>query len=268
MKRHQLSIATAFDYSIPIEQQFALIAEAGFSHVSLGGKESHAQYLSVTGRERLKALLKKYNLSIDTIHGPQADMPSSAERLSAVAIAAVALSAPIVVMHPGSFNFPPEQFPERFKAILATCSVLERVANVTGVRFAIENVLPGPATDIIPQVLDRLNPKCFGFCYDSSHDQVGGPRPFDLLNLLKERLIAVHLSDRIRDFVDHVPPGDGFIDWKALTSILQTAPFTGPLLFEVEIEHSAEKDPQRFLKLAYERACQIEAMIRPARHNK
>ncbi len=32
-----------------------------------------------------------------------------------------------------------------------------------------------------------------------------------LLAQLRHRLIAVQLSDRIRDFVDHVIPGEGFI---------------------------------------------------------
>jgi sugar phosphate isomerase/epimerase len=139
---------------------------------------------------------------------------------------------------------------------------LDNVAEDTGILFAIENVLPGPATDIVPQVLDKLNPKHFGFCYDSSHDQIGGPRPFDLLKSLKERLLAVHLSDRIREFVDHVPPGEGFIDWIELTAILQTAPLPDTLLFEVAIEHSTEKNPKRFLQMAYECACQVDAMIR------
>jgi sugar phosphate isomerase/epimerase len=264
MNQPQVSIATFFDYAVPIEEQLPLVAEAGFSHLSLGGKEPHSDHLSVTGRQRLKKLLQQYNLSIDTIHGTQADKPDSAERLTAVAISARDLSVPVVVMHASSWDFPAEQLPERLEAVLKMCSVLERVAEDTGVLFAIENVMPGPATDIVPQALNWLNPKYFGFCYDSSHDQIGGPKPFDLLESLKERLIAVHLSDRIREFVDHVPPGEGFIDWTSLTAILRTAPFTGPLLFEIATEHSIEKDPKCFLKLAYERACQIEAMIRPA----
>jgi hypothetical protein len=100
----------------------------------------------------------------------------------------------------------------------------------------------------------HLNPDRFGFCYDSSPDQIGGPRPFDLLVELRDRLIAVQLSDRIRDFVDHVIPGEGFIDWHVLASVLRTSSFRGPLLFEVSMTHSAEKDPSRFLRLTYDRA--------------
>lgn len=260
-----MSIATFFDYAVPLEQQIPWVAEAGFSHLSLGGKETHSNLLSPSGRQRLRDLLRKHNLSLDTIHGPQADRPDSPERLGVVARAAAELGAPVVVMHASSWDFPREQLPQRLEAVLKTCSVLEQLAKDTGVVFAIENVLPGPATDIVPLALEQLDPHYFGFCYDSSHDQIDGPRPSDLLDSLKDRLVAVHLSDRIREFVDHVLPGEGFIDWKTLTTALRASSFTGPLLFEIATEHSQEKDPKRFLQLAFERACEVERMVRPER---
>lgn len=64
--------------------------------------------------------------------------------------------------------------------------------------------------------LARLDPALFGFCYDSAHVQIDGPRPFQLLDDLQDRVIAVHLSDRLRAFTDHVLPGEGFIAWDAL----------------------------------------------------
>ena len=35
MNKPAISISTAFNYAIPLEQQMPLVAEAGFSHVSL-----------------------------------------------------------------------------------------------------------------------------------------------------------------------------------------------------------------------------------------
>jgi sugar phosphate isomerase/epimerase len=69
--------------------------------------------------------------------------------------------------------------------------------------------------------------------------------------------MAVHLSDRVREFVDHVPPGDGFIDWPTLCQTLRTTPFQGPLLFEVMVTHAAEKDPARMLRRTYVRGSQL-----------
>ena len=103
----------------------------------------------------------------------------------------------------------------------------------------------------------RLDPAVFGFCYHSAHDQIGGPRPFTLLRRLGVRLIAVQLSDRIRDYVDHVLPGDGFIDWPGLCAELRQSAFRGPVLLEVATTHSAEKDTRRFLRRAHASACQL-----------
>jgi sugar phosphate isomerase/epimerase len=250
-----LSISTAFDYEIPIDVQIPLIAEAGFTHISLGEKEAHSGYLSQARRDDLKGLLDQQSIRIDTIHGPRADQPGSIELFSAVAEAAEDLSASIVVVHGGPFGFPEAELPARLDALLRTCEALQPVAQITGVIFALENVLPGPATDLVRQALPSLHPKHFGFCYDSSHDQIGGPKPFDLLAELKDRVVAVHLSDRIREFVDHVLPGEGFIDWRTLCKLLRVTRLAGPLLLEVMVTHSVEKQPDRFLKLAYERGC-------------
>jgi len=58
---------------------------------------------------------------------------------------------------------------------------------------------------------------------------------------LRGRLIAVQLSDRIRDFVDHVLPGEGFIDWGAVCEQLRLARFDRPLLLEVSTTTAAIK---------------------------
>jgi sugar phosphate isomerase/epimerase len=116
----------------------------------------------------------------------------------------------------------------------------------------LENVTPGPATEVVRRAILETDPAAIGFCYDSSHDQIGGPNEFELLLELRERLVAVHLSDRVREFVDHVIPGEGFIDWSKLCPILASARITFPLLLEVMTTNCVEKDPLRFLSQAFE----------------
>ncbi len=97
------------------------------------------------------------------------------------------------------------QLPRRLNVVRSACTALEPLLEQTGVVLAVENVLPGPATELVRLLLPDVDPQHFGFCYDSSHDQIGGPRPFGLLADLRDRVRAVHLSDRVREFVDHVP---------------------------------------------------------------
>jgi sugar phosphate isomerase/epimerase len=264
MLERGLSISTAFDYQIPIETQIPLIAQAGFTHISLGERAEHSNYLSHQGRRHLKALLEQHALRIDTIHGPRADRPNSVTVLTKVAEAALDLSTPVIVFHGGPFSFNEAELPSRLDTLLRVCEALRPIAAQSGIIFAIENVMPGPATDLVRQALPQLDPKHFGFCYDSSHDQIGGPKPFDLLVELVDRLVAVHLSDRIREFVDHVIPGEGFIDWQSLAELLRQSSFAGPLLLEVLVTYSGEKAPSRFLEFAYQAGSRLHDQIRLA----
>ena len=257
MSRPELSISTVFDYGIPIQAQISLIAEASFTHISLGAKESYSACLSRESRSHLKELLDEHSLAVDTIHGPSPDRDDSIDLLAKAARAACDLSAAVVVLHGGPFNFEKDELAGRLDALLRCCEAVQPVASEAGVVFALENVMPGPATDIVRQALPKLDPRHFGFCYDSSHDQIGGPRPFDLLEELGDRLVAVHLSDRVREFVDHVPPGDGFIDWGTLCTLIRRSSFAGPVGLEVMVANSFEKDALEFLKLTHERGGQI-----------
>lgn len=258
--RPKLSISTSFDYDIPIARQVLLVAEAGFTHISLGENHEHSGYRDPARRRALKALLDKVGLGLDTIHGPRVDQVGERSLTRAID-AAAELGASVVVAHGGPFDFPSSEMAERRKALWRGCAAIEPMLEQTGVVLALENVMPGPATDVVRQALPELDPHHFGFCYDSAHDQIGGPRPFELLDALQSRVCAVHLSDRVREFVDHVPPGDGFIDWPALCQILRGSPFRGPLLLEVMVMHSCEKDATRLLRVAYERGCSLQRRI-------
>lgn len=120
----------------------------------------------------------------------------------------------------------------------------------TGVLLALENVMQGPATDLVRRALHDLDPAVFGLCYDSSHDQIDGPRPFDLIDDFRNRIFAVHLSDRIKAHVDHVIPEEGFIAWPEMCQKLHIARYSGPILMEVIMTHSRFQTPGDFLHRA------------------
>jgi sugar phosphate isomerase/epimerase len=257
--KRNLSISTCFDYSVPIETQIPLIAKAGFTYVSPGGSRKHFDVFSKEARQNLLKLLDKYGLKMDTIHGPLSGI--DIEEMKQIAAAAVELKALAVVVHCSSFEMPEAELALRLPQLKNDCRELSKIYEETGIAFALENMAPGPATELVRQTLLENDYPGIGFCYDSSHDQIDGPRPFTLLEELKDKLIAVHLSDRINPFTDHVPPWDGFIHWDELCPILKGCHIAFPLLFEVTTTFSAEKDPVKFLKLAYERACKVWDMV-------
>ena len=254
MNHPKTSIATAFAYDCPLEDLLPLIAEAGFTHVSLGAQEPHSSYLGDARRSGLRNLLLDCDLHIDTIHGKPLHLPQADSTLAATVESAAFLEVPTVVVHAGPFVLEPKEMHEHLEAALATCEALTSTFQDNGVKLALENVHPGPATDLVRRTLDSLPSDVFGFCYDSSHDQMGGPKPFTLLEDISDRLLALHLSDRVREYVDHVIPGDGFIDWENLCGLIRNTDYGGPVTLEVLTEHSRVKERDEFVRLAFEQA--------------
>ena len=89
--RRMPSLSTSVNYDLALEEQLPLIAVYGFTLVSLGGREAHADYRSRAGRERLTALLRSHALALDTIHGPRIEPPEGLALLAATVEAAADL---------------------------------------------------------------------------------------------------------------------------------------------------------------------------------
>ena len=205
----------------------------------------------------MRNLLRDCNLNMDTIHGKPLHLPRADSTLAATVESAAFLDVPIVVVHAGPFVLKPTEIHEYLEVALATCEALTSILRDNGVKLALENVHPGPATDLVRRALYSLPRDVFGFCYDSSHDQMGGPRPFTLLEDMSDRLLALHLSDRVRAYVDHAIPGDGFIDWENLCRLIRNTDYGGPVTLEVLTKHSRVKERKEFVRLAFEQAARL-----------
>jgi sugar phosphate isomerase/epimerase len=254
----ELSISTSMNYDIPLETQFALIHEAGFTHVSIGGNYEHSSILNPDNWGRLSKLLFANKLAIDTIHGTVLDKENALTVNEILAKAAKHFGVPVVVVHASSFAFHPESEADRKSKLKSVITDLHRIANENNLVFAVENVLPGVATDLVEWFIREANSPYIGFCYDSAHDQIDGPHPFHLLTRLKDKVKAVHLSDRSREFVDHQIPGEGFIDFDGICALMKQSDFTPPLLMEVMTANSTYgQDIEKFISLTYDRACEI-----------
>ena len=94
-----MSVVTSFNDQIPLEDQVWLIAEASFTHLSLGARDDHRPYRSAAGRVRITALLRTHGLALDTIHRPRLDQPDGVEVLSQAAEVAAELGPGVVVVH-------------------------------------------------------------------------------------------------------------------------------------------------------------------------
>jgi sugar phosphate isomerase/epimerase len=239
----QLAIGTCFDYQIPIEAQFAEIAATPFRLVSLGGDAFHSGYLSATGQFRLSAMAQEYGIGIDSLHAPYGvrhdiSLVDSEARMGAVCriamvmASAVELGANTVILHLQSWPADPSS--QSVDTLLRSLEALVESAENMGIRLAAEN-LPGKvARDFLTRALDEFQSDNFGFCYDSSHDQLGPEKPYVILEQYADRLFAVHLSDNDGQDDRHWIPFTGIVNWEQVCYLLGKAGYAHPLLLEVE----------------------------------
>jgi len=264
----QIAIGTCFDYRIPIDQQFAQIAMTPFRSISLGGDPNHSGYLATQGRFRLSGLAEEHGIAIDSLHAPyrrQHDISysdsesrmASVCRIALVMAAAVELGAKTVILHLQSL--PVEAGIQDVDSLLRSLEALVESAENMRIRLAAEN-LPGEAANVfLCRALAEFKSDNFGFCYDSSHDQLGPGKPYEILEEFADRLFAVHLSDNDGLEDRHWIPFTGIVDWERVCYILHKARYAHPLLLEVE--NNGQIPTDEFLAKSAAAAIRLRTLI-------
>lgn len=256
--KYKISITSCYDYRIPIEKQIKSVADAGFSCFSLGADAEHSGIFDCERLKSLKELLDNRQLKVDTVHfSYNLDDDDWENKMKDTMRATKYLKAPIIVVHCTPFEIDKEYYNKTLAELSKRISLLEKMCFEYNVKAALENLAPGYATMTVEELLTISNPDVIGFCYDSSHDQIDGPRPMKLLEDWKHRLMAIHISDRIKSFTDHVLPGEGFVKFEEMIQIMKTAKIDFPFLMEVETTHSKYKQEDEFLKNAYSEAYKL-----------
>jgi sugar phosphate isomerase/epimerase len=81
-------------------------------------------------------------------------------------------------------------------------------------------------------VLDRLPVEGTGICLDTSHTSLGASL-FEVIERFGSRIVHVQASDNRGVTDDHLPPGEGGIDWRRVLSSLNRIGYRGVFLLEV-----------------------------------
>ena len=194
----------------------------------------HLQQLSGDNKpiEKIKAKLEEYSLSC-SFHGPFLDLSPAAydPEIAAVTKArfleifaiAETLQPEVIVLHSGyerwRFN---QNINLWLEQSLSFWGSLVKRAVDTGNAIAVENIFettPGG----LRILFDEINSPAFGGCFDIGHWNLFAKMDLsEWLALLQKHIIAFHLHDNRGKFDDHLVPGDGFIDFAALKSLVET----------------------------------------------
>ena len=260
--KKQISVSTSFNYGLPIENQVQMISNAGFSHLTLGSNLDHFNYFDSDDRLKLLRILNNNNLFIDTIHGKSLHQDNNLELLEKTILAAKEFEVKYIVVHISPFMFDKKDYESLFENLKLLKNDLIKLLEKNKIKLALENVFPYHELDLLTEYLKYLNHELIGICYDSSHDQIDGPRDFTFLEKNKTKVMKAHISDRIKEFVDHVIPGEGFINFDKIIEYLKQSAFEFPLLLEVMMTHSRyNSSPELFLSEVYKKGSEIYEKI-------
>ena len=119
-------------------------------------------------------------------------------------------------------------------ATVRTVSPGSRSCAHDGLTLVVESPLPhliGGHPDEFAQILQPLDGRV-GVCLDTGHTALGR-HWHRFVEVSGPRLIHVHASDNRGRFDDHLPPGEGHIDWRDIRDSLRRAKFAGWVMLEL-----------------------------------
>lgn len=210
---------------------------------------THLDYHDAAAVQRAAARIDDLGMQTYSFHAPFApdldiSSPDAVLRERALreilcaAEAAAILQVHYFVIHPGPELAANPPHADRISRMERVVDVLNRVAarcHELGIECVLENKLPhllfGKTSDIL-WILDGLDSLEVGVCLDTGHAALSG----DLQNLLHKlagHLKMLHVHDNTGRGDDHLPPGDGSIDWESLLRTLATNSFHGALILEI-----------------------------------
>lgn len=190
-------------------------------------------------------LCAKYNINIAVLHGTS----GSASNLA----------------------LPPSQH------VLDCMKEILKEAEKNNVKIALEN-LDKPNFEQFRFLMDNIDSKWLGFCYDVGHHHLYYPE-FDIMAKYGDRLIAVHIHDNLMDWEYgydytrdlHMLPFDGKIDFEKVCQKIANTNYDNVVMLELHKESCGDPrtydnvNVEDYLNMAHERATKLAEMIKKYR---
>lgn len=254
-----ITIYDWFGYSLPINERYHCIKQAGFDGVLLWWSDGFGRGDYLAGPK----LAEKAGLFIENIHAPiQNQNDLWLDNLKGEALTNCYLQCikdcsdfriPTMVVH-----LPDDDYPCNVLGIDRIKKMEER-ARLLKVNVAFENLRN---YNNLTTVLDQVTSPNIGFCYDCCHhyNYCGS---YDLLSMYGSRLMAVHLHDNGGSRLQHQLPFDGNINWNAVMQKLAQVQYQGATALEPMNWDYSQLTVEQFLHTAFEKAKKLEALRRP-----
>jgi sugar phosphate isomerase/epimerase len=255
-ERLMISIYDWFGYDLPMKERYHLIKEAGFEGVMLWWSDGFGRNYYRDAPE----LAREAGLFVENIHAPiQTQNDLWSDNLDGEAITNCYLQCiadchqfkiPTMVVH-----LPSEGHPYNDLGMSRIGKIAEK-AEQFGINVALENL---QNFSNLSHVLEQIDSKRIGFCYDCGHHYHYVPDK-DLLSMYGSRLMALHLHDDNGSYGMHGLPFDGTIDWETVMKNIAATGYTGPTAIEAMYWDYEDLTAREFLHKASEKAKRLEAL--------
>ena len=250
----------------PILDMLPALQQSGAGAIEIGTPPRHFDPWQQHQIAALAGRLHDVGFNAVSIHAPFGGLLDLAEpnphhrhaAIGAVLTAADAikrLGGHMVVVHPSDLVRHVHDVRARLDDCARSLKTLEANCDAAGVTLVIESPLPhlvGGDPDEFDWLLRQLGPKV-GVCLDTGHTTLGHHWQ-RFVDVAGPRLIHVHANDTKGERDDHLPPGDGSINWSEIARSLSAAGFTGWIMLELACPQG---DPAAYFRHAFEQTVRL-----------
>jgi len=219
---------------------FALIEVCSFP--------AHLDYHDLEAVRAARRRIDQLGIEAYSLHAPFADeiditsldegrRRHARHELLRAADAAGALGVRYLVIHPGpeKGGFPEHERFGRMENAARVLNEVSRACRERDVALVLENMLPhlfsGRVRELL-WILGALDTTEVGVCLDTGHAHLSGDLR-TVAHKLSGHLWMMHATDNHGQRDDHLPPGDGQIDWQRLLRQMAATGFSGAIILEV-----------------------------------
>lgn len=269
--------------AVPMEETLRQCARAGFQYLDFGFAELAFVSKRFGGEDWQQELLeyrelaKELGLQFVQAHAaifdycsadPDYDYGKWEELFQRSIRGAELLQVPWLVMHPSSYIVNGRIHPDTHGKNVAFLKKYAAVAAEHGVGLAVENMWGRTLSGEKPYGLDPrellrlmedVDCRNVGICWDVEHGSIEKLEQREALRLLKDYIVATHISDEAGRECIHTLPYLGNADWDEILGALAEIRYSG--VFNFEIQHYLPGVPEELvpsaMRFAYETGMQL-----------
>ncbi|MBI3928211.1 MAG: sugar phosphate isomerase/epimerase [Armatimonadetes bacterium] len=256
-----IGLSTGCFYKVGILDCLETIRESGFVLLEICSSPTHLDYHDRNLVEHTASRIRQLHLEPYSFHAPFAEhiditalddevRHRSYHEICLAAEAAARLGVRYFVLHPGpeKSGLPRGERLDRMENAAKILNLVSSRCRSLGMTLVLENMLPhlfsGHVRDLL-WLMGSLETIEVGICLDTGHALLSGDLR-QVVHKLSGHLWMVHASDNLGRFDDHLPPGEGIIEWPSLLGQLGRTGFRGALILEL----CGDNDPEGILERA------------------